>query len=347
MRISLKKLAESLGATLHSPSGGAVESIVEGVGPIDSASSEQVTFLTNLDYLKFVSSTKAAAIIVKNVLADCRVPQLVHPNPYWAFAKTAQMFTTPRIENGKIDPNAFVSPTAKIGKNVTIYPMVYISDGVVVGDFSVLFPGVYIGRGVKIGQNSIIRANVVIEDGCIVGDRVLIHGNTTIGADGFGFAKGEDGHAKIPQVGIVRIENDVEIGAGCTVDRAALGETVLGFDTKLDSSVHVGHGAKIGQHGILCSGTAIGGSAKIGKWVVLAGGAKVSNNVELADRVTIGALSGVTKSLLDSGEYTGFPAVPANQWRREVAGVRRLKSLEERLRNLEKTLAEMSGRPTS
>lgn len=340
MKISLKQLANQLGATVHLPHGSSDDVIIEGVAPIDKAPANSVTFLTNPDYLKFASSTKAAAIIVGAALQDCQRPQIVHKNPYWAFAMTAQIFAGTRLESGQIDPQAYVSPRAKIGKGVTIYPMTYVSDGVVVGDRAVLFPGVYLGRDVTVGIDTILRANVVVEDGCIIGDRVLIHGNTTVGADGFGFAKGEDGHAKIPQVGIVRVENDVEIGAGCTIDRAAMGETIIGQDTKLDSSVHVGHGAKIGPHGILCSGAAIGGSAKIGKWAVLAGATSVSNNVELGDHVTIGALSGVTKNLREAGEYMGFPAVPANQWRREVAAVRRLKSLEERIRNLEKILGK-------
>ncbi|MEI6834432.1 MAG: UDP-3-O-(3-hydroxymyristoyl)glucosamine N-acyltransferase [bacterium] len=340
MKISLKQLVSRLGASLHVPPGSSENVELGGVGPIDKALPTDVSFLTNPDYLRFASTTKAAAVIVGKVLPDCPRPQIVHKNPYWAFAMTAQAVVATRMESGQIDPEAFVSPQAKIGRGVTIYPLTYVSEGAVVGDRSVLFPGVYLGRDVRLGADSVLRANVVVEDGCVIGDRVLIHGNTTIGADGFGFAKGDDGHAKIPQVGIVRIENDVEIGAGCTVDRAAMGETLIGQDTKLDSSVHVGHGAKIGPHGILCSGAAIGGSAKIGKWSVLAGATSVSNNVELGDHITIGALSGVTKSLREAGEYMGFPAVPANQWRREVAGVRRLKNLEERIRNLEKTMGK-------
>ena len=340
MKISLKQLVSRLGASLHVPHGSSENVELGGVGPIDKALPTDVSFLTNPDYLRFASTTKAAAVIVGKVLPDCPRPQIVHKNPYWAFAMTAQAFVATRTESGQIDPEAFVSPQAKIGHGVTIYPLAYVSEGAVVGDRSVLFPGVYLGRDVRLGADSVLRANVVVEDGCVIGDRVLIHGNTTIGADGFGFAKGDDGHAKIPQVGIVRIENDVEIGAGCTVDRAAMGETLIGQDTKLDSSVHVGHGAKIGPHGILCSGAAIGGSAKIGKWAVLAGATSVSNNVELGDHITIGALSGVTKSLREAGEYMGFPAVPANQWRREIAGVRRLKNLEERIRNLEKTIGK-------
>lgn len=340
MRISLQELASKIGAQLHLPNGCSADAIVEGVAPIDRASSGDLTFIANPDYAKFAAETKAAVVIVGAVMERCPRPQLVHKNPYWAFAIAFQMFVPPRNESGSIDERAFVSPTAKIGSGVTIYPFAHISEGVVIGDNSVVFPGVHLGRGVTVGQQTIIRANVVVEDGCIIGDRVLIHGNTTIGADGFGFAPGETGNAKIPQVGIVRVEDDSEIGAGCTVDRAAFGETVIGRGTKLDSSVHVGHGAKIGAHGILCAGAGVGGSAKLGERVVLAGSTSVSNNVSIADNTKIGALAGVTKSLRESGEYMGFPAVPASQWRREVAAVRRLKSLEERLSNLEKTLGK-------
>jgi UDP-3-O-[3-hydroxymyristoyl] glucosamine N-acyltransferase len=338
MKMTLKELARKLDATLHMPEDSSSEVEVHGVASIDKASTADVTFLTNPEYEKFAATTGAAAIITGRVIEQCPKVQLIHQNPYWAFAMVAQWFTEKRLESCSIDPHAFVSKTAQIGKNTTIYPTVYVSEEAEIGDEVVLFPGVFIGRKVKIGSHTILRSNVVIEDQCIIGDRVLIHGNTTVGADGFGFAKNHSGHAKIPQVGIVRIEDDVEIGSGCTIDRAALGETVIGEGSKLDSSVHVGHGAKIGPHGILCSGAAVGGSAKIGSWVVLAGATSVSNNIEMADHVTIGALSGVTKSLREPGEYMGFPAVPANQWRREVAAVRRLKSLEERIRNIEELL---------
>ncbi len=338
MKISLQDLASRIGAQLHLPKGCHADSFVESVAPIDRASSVDLTFLVNADYAKFAAETKAAAVIVGSFMDSCSRPQLVHKNPYWAFAMAFQMFVMPRKESGLIDALAFVSPSAKIGSGVTIYPFAHVSEGAVIGDNCVLFPSVHIGRNVHIGSQSVLRANVVVEDACMIGERVLIHGNTTIGADGFGFAPGESGNAKIPQVGIVRIEDDVEIGAGCTVDRAAFGETVIGRGTKLDSSVHVGHGAKIGAHGILCAGAGVGGSAKLGERVVLAGSTSVSNNVSIADNTKIGALAGVTKSLRESGEYMGFPAVPANQWRREVAAVRRLKSLEERISNLEKTL---------
>ena len=338
--MTLNDLAKKLGGTVHRPDGKTDEVMIAGIAPIDKASPRDITFLINPEYMKFAQTTTAAAVIVGKVIAECPRPQLVHDNPYWAFATTFQMFAPVRGESGTVDPRAIVAPDAKLAPNVTIYAGAYVSEGCSIGRNSVIFPGVFLGRGVAIGENTIIRANVVIEDGCRVGNRVLIHANTTIGADGFGFAPGTDSIAKIPQVGIVRVEDDVEIGAGSTVDRAAMGETFIGKGCKLDSSIHVAHNVRLGDHSMMCGGAFVAGSAKIGKWCVLAGSTSISNHVELGDRVTIGALAGVTKSLMEPGEYMGFPAVPAGQWRREVAAVRRLKSLDERVRNLEEKLGK-------
>lgn len=340
LKLTIDALAAQLGATVHRPAGCDANEI-SGIAPVDKAGAGDVTFLINPEYMRFAPSTQAAAVIVGRVIEDCPRPQIVHKNPYWAFATTFQMFVAPRTESGVVDPGAWVHGSVNMGQNVTIYPGVYVSEGCVIGDRVTLFPGVYLGRGVKIGASSILRANVVVEDGCLIGERVLIHGNTTIGADGFGFAPGENNIAKIPQVGIVRIEDDVEIGAGTTIDRAAMGETVIGRDCKLDSSVHVAHNARLGEHTMMCGGAFVAGSAKVGNWVILAGSTSINNHVEIADHVTVGALAGVTKSLKEPGEYMGFPAVPASQWRREVAGVRRLKSLEERLRHLEEKLGNL------
>jgi UDP-3-O-[3-hydroxymyristoyl] glucosamine N-acyltransferase len=250
------------------------------------------------------------------------------------------MFAPRRDETRKVDSRAFVAADAKVGHNVTIYAGAYVSEGCVIGDNAVLYPGVYLGRGVVVGDDSELRANVVIEDGCRIGHRVLIHANTSIGADGFGFAPGRHEIAKIPQVGIVRIDDDVEIGAGSTIDRAAMGETLIGKGCKLDSSVHVAHNVKLGDHTMVCGGSFVAGSAKIGRWCILAGCSSVNNHVEIADRVVVGALAGVTKSLKEPGEYMGFPAMPAGEWRREIASVRRIRGIEERLRKLEQQLGK-------
>ena len=342
MTLTISSLAAALGGTVHLPSSDlTADAPVSGIAAVDKATAAQVTFLINPEYMKFAATTAAAAVITAKIVADCLRPQIIHKNPYWAFAKTSQMFVEPRKETGAISPQAFVSPAARIGRNVTIYPFAYVSEDVEIGDGVVVFPGSFLGRGVRVGKDSIIRANAVIEDGCIIGERALVHANATIGSDGFGFAPGDHDIAKIPQVGIVRIHDDVEIGASSTVDRAAMGETVIGRGTKLDSGAHVAHNVRIGENTLFCGHAAAAGSAKIGNWVTLGGRVSINNHVEIGDRVTIGALAGVTKSIKEPGEYIGFPAVPVSEWRREIAAVRRLKQLTERVRKLEELLSKM------
>jgi UDP-3-O-[3-hydroxymyristoyl] glucosamine N-acyltransferase len=338
--LTLKELADELGGSLHGVSDSAASQIsIEGISAVDRAKSSDVTFLIKPEYMKFASSTAAAAVIAGKPLDDCPRPQIIHKNPYWAFAKTAQKFSPKRHENQTVSELAYVSKTAKLGKGVTVYPFAFISDGCDVGDYSVIYPGAFLGVNTKIGSHVVIRASVTIEDHTVIGHRVLIHGNTVIGADGFGFAPGETDIAKIPQVGIVRIGDDVEIGGGSTIDRAAMGETYIRSGCKLDSSVHVAHNADIGDHTMMCGGAFVAGSAKIGKWNILAGSSNVNNHVVLGDRVVIGAMAGVTKSLNEPGEYMGFPAVPAAEWRRQIASIRRLEALTERVAKLEEALA--------
>lgn len=347
--MTLTQLADKLGGTVHYPAGylpadksqtNTIE--IHGIAAVDRAGPGDVTFLINPEYMKFAATTTAAAVIVSKVIPDCPRPQIIHSNPYWAFAKTSQEFAPKREETGTISSLAFIDPTAQIGRNVTVYPMAYVSAKVIVKDHAVLFPGVYLGERAEIGEATVLRSNVVVEDGCVIGNRVLIHANTVIGADGFGFAPGTDDIAKIPQVGIVRVLDDVEIGAGSTIDRAAMGETVIGHGCKLDSSVHVAHNVRMGDHTMMCGGALIAGSAKIGKWNILAGSSNINNHVVLSDRVTIGALAGVTKSINEPGEYMGFPAMPAGEWRRQIASMRRMKELSDRVRKLEQLLEKSS-----
>lgn len=334
--LTIKALAEILGGVLEGA--GSEHTEIRAIAAIDKAGAHEASFIVNPEYAKFAPSTKAGVVIVGRKMDDCPRPQIVHKNPYWAFAKTSQMFASVREELKVISDQAFVAKSVKIGKNVTIYPFVYVSDGCELSDDVVLFPGVYLGREVKIGKGTILRASVSVEDRCVVGERVLIHANTAIGADGFGFAPGDEGIAKIPQVGIVRIGDDVEIGGGSTIDRAAMGETVIGKGVKIDSSVHVAHNVQVGSDTMLCGGVFIAGSAKIGSRSILAGCASVAPHVSIGDGVTIGGLGGVTKSIKEPGEYMGFPAIPAGEWRRQIASMRRLKHLEERLRRLEAQL---------
>jgi UDP-3-O-[3-hydroxymyristoyl] glucosamine N-acyltransferase len=237
---------------------------------------------------------------------------------------------------------AYVAPDAVVDPTATVLPFAAVMSGAKIGARSVLYPGVYVGRGASVGNDTELRAHVVVEAFVEVGDRVLVHGGTVLGADGFGFAPGPKGLEKIPQTGRVIIGHDVEVGALCTVDRGALEDTVVGSGTKLDSHVHVGHGVTIGQHSILCAFVGIAGSAHIGSGVVLGGHVGVSNKVRIADGIQVGAMAGVTKDLAEKGTYMGFPAGPAGEWRRQIAGARRMPEriaeLEKKIRELEKAL---------
>jgi UDP-3-O-[3-hydroxymyristoyl] glucosamine N-acyltransferase len=320
---------------------GAVD--IQSVAPIESAGPRDVTFLVGGEFVRFAATTKAAAVITAKPLADCPAPQLIHKNPYWAFAKTAQLFFKEDHGAVGVSPLAFVAPDAVVGERATIHPFAYVGPRARLGAGVVLYPGVYVGPGAVIGDESVLKANVVVEHGVVIGRRALVHGGTVLGADGFGFAPGEDGMAKIPQVGSVAIGDDVEIGAAVTIDRGALSDTRIGLGSKLDSHVHVGHGTVVGKHCMLCGMSATAGSVVLGDRVILAGHAGVSNRIEIGNDVQVGAMTGVTKDLPEKGTYLGFPAQPAGEWRRNVVMARRLPQLEERMKALEARLAELEG----
>jgi UDP-3-O-[3-hydroxymyristoyl] glucosamine N-acyltransferase len=341
LRISL--IAEMIGAELVAPEGGMVGDLsLEGVAPIDTACRGQLTFLTSPEYERFLDITNASAVIIKTARKDFRIPQLVHSNPYFAMAKAAQIFYRPTYSQTGISEKASVHPEAVLGAHVVIYPFAVIGKGAILGDRAVVYPNAYIGDFAQIGADTVIHANASVGERCRVGSRVIIHAGSVLGPDGFGFAPGNGELAKIPQVGIVVIEDDVEIGGLCSIDRATMGETRIGQGTKLDSHVHIAHNVKIGKNCLLCGASKIAGSTVLGDWCVLGGDASVVNNIRLGNGVRIGGKGGVTKSLDEPGDYMGFPAVPAAQWRREVVRLRRLEQMEKRLRELENAFKEFS-----
>ena len=337
----LNDIAEKIGASIHWPGGKAIQVTIDSIAPVQTAAKGQLTFVANAEYTRFVPVTAAAAIILKEARSDCTVPQLIAKNPYVAFARAAQLFAPARIESGVISSAAYVAPSVNCGRSVTIYPHCYVADGVVLGDRVALYPGVYVGPDVVIGDDSVVFPNAVIMERCRIGQRVIIHAGTVIGADGFGFAPGEGTIHKIPQVGIVVIEDDVELGAACTVDRAALGETRIKRGTKLDSKVHIGHNAVIGEHCLFAAHTAVAGSARVGDWVMAGGHSGIAGHLEVGDRVQIGAMTGVIKDAIANETYLGFPAIPASEWRRQQVHLRRLAGYEKRIKELEARLEKV------
>lgn len=296
------------------------DSPVTGIAPLARAGKGELSFLTSGAYEKFLPESGASAIIVgpAHAKSPARGVLLVHKNPYWAFAVAASRLVQSPSPAEKISSRAHIDPSATIGKDVLIYP------------------GAYIGPGAVIGDGTEIRANVVIEHGCKVGRNCIIHAGAVIGADGFGFAPGPGGIAKVPQIGNVVIEDDVEIGAGSTVDRAAFDSTVIKKGAKLDSHVHVGHNCVVGESAMICGMSAMAGSSSLGKGAILAGHSGVPNQVEVGPGVVVAAFSVMTKSNLPPGQYAGVPAVPMADWRKQQVLLKKLPEMEKRLREVEK-----------
>ncbi len=315
---------------------------ISGVAAIDHAREGELTFIYRDEYEKFASSTRASCLIANKNIPDVKNSfVLTHPNPYWAFAKAASLFSKAAHRFHGISPKAFIHPSAKLGEDITVGAFAYIDADVSLGNNSVIFPNVFIGHNSEIGCNVEIRANTTIEYATKIGDRVIIHANCSIGSDGFGFAPSgnkEIAPQKIPQTGIVRIESDVEVGSSCTIDRAALGETLIRRGTKLDSNIHIAHNVEIGEHCMFAAMTGIAGSTKIGDRVLIGGHAGINGHIEIGNDITIGAKAGVTKSLLEKGMYMGFPAIPASEWRRQMVYQRKISVLEEKIKALEEKI---------
>lgn len=316
---------------------------ITGFNSLAQARAGELSFLNDAKYAEQLQSTQASAVVVaRPTESQTNFVQLVAKDPYYGFARAASWLESQSrpAHRGGISPQASISPSAEIDPLATIGPFCTIEDHVKIGKRTVLHAGVYVGRGTTVGDDCDLRAHVVLEHGTRCGNRVIIHAGTVIGADGFGFAPSAEGIAKLPQIGTVVIHDDVEIGAGTTIDRAAFGETIIGRGTKIDSAVHLGHNVQVGEHTMICGAASIAGSVKIGSHVVIAGQVGIGNGIEIGNGIVIAAKAGVTKNLKTPGQYGGFPAVPVKEWRRQTAYLSRLEELHDRVRKLESSKSE-------
>ena len=257
-------------------------------------------------------------------------------NPNLAFAHISKLFWPPPVHPPGVDPRAFVDPQSFVDPRATVMGNVTVARGAQIFAGAVLFPGVYVGENSRIGQNTLLYPNVVVRENCVVGDRVIIHANSVIGADGFGFAFDSSAaeHVKVPQVGRVRIEDDVEIGACTCIDRATLGETVIGRGTKIDNLVQIAHNVQVGALSLLCSQVGVSGSTTLGTGVVLAGQVGVAGHLQIGDGVKVGAQSGIAQDVPAGAMVSGSPAIPHLQWLKNAAVYRKLAELVKEVRQL-------------
>jgi UDP-3-O-[3-hydroxymyristoyl] glucosamine N-acyltransferase len=318
--VSLGEIVDAVGGEFA----GSRDALIESVAPLASASERQLAFLSNRKYAAELAASKAGAILVPKKLEGNDPRWIRVDDPYFAFAKIMTRWFSDRPKPTGISPKAIVADSARLGKNVTLGHFAIIGEGVVIGNNVTIFQGVSIEAGSKIGDDCVIYPNVVIYDGTRVGDRCIVHSGVVIGSDGYGFATHAGKHHKIPQIGIVRIEDDVEIGAGTTIDRAALGETVIGEGTKIDNLVQIGHNVKIGKHCLLVSQVGIAGSTELGDYVAVAGQSGFSGHLKIGNRVQVAAKSAVLADVPDDTKVMGSPAVPFTEFARRHAALKKL-----------------------
>ena len=337
MKATLGKLAQLVGGEVEGDP--ALE--ITGISSLEEANEGEITFLAEMKFLPRLEKSRASAAIVPQTLANVSKPVIRTANPYLAYARVQTFFTERPYSPRGIDPRACLGQGVKIGRDVSIHPFVYVGERSCLGDRVVLHPGVFLGESVEVGEGSILYPNVVIMDRCRVGKRVIIHGGTVIGSDGFGFAREGHRYVKIPQVGIVQIDDDVEIGANCAIDRAAMGKTWIKRGVKTDNLVQIGHNVIIGEDAIIVAQVGVAGSTEVGNRVALGGQAGVIGHIRIGDGAMVGAQAGVAQDVDPGQIVSGSPAFPHKEWLRAQAAFPKLPEMKRLLTFLEKKVAAL------
>ncbi|HTS58019.1 MAG TPA: UDP-3-O-(3-hydroxymyristoyl)glucosamine N-acyltransferase [Terriglobales bacterium] len=326
----LREIASALGARLEN---GSPDTIVTGVAGIEKAGPGQLTFLANPKYAAAAKKTQAAAIIVSEDFPAISTAMLRTRDPYWAFARSIELFyEAPRYPPG-VHPTAVIHSSAKIGVNSHIGPYVVIDEGVEIGKQAVLLAHVVIYRAAKIGDNFFAHAHAVVREHCRLGDHVILQNGAVIGSDGFGFAKDNGGHwRKILQSGPAVLEDDVEVQANACVDRASVGETHVARGTKIDNLVQVGHGSSVGQDTLLCAQVGLAGSTAVGNRVILAGQVGVAGHCRIGDGALATAQTGIPSDVPAGQIVSGYPAIENKRWLKCAAIFARLPEIAKAIR---------------
>lgn len=312
-----------------------------GVNTLSEASPAELSFLANPKYAAQLATTRAGAVIVGSEHATPDRPCLISANPYFDFARCVQLFARPQGAFSGVSSLAFVHADAHIDAEASVAPFAFIGPRTVIGPRVRVFSGAYIGEDCRIGEDTTIYPNCSLMAGTQVGRRVILHAGTVLGSDGFGFAQGAEAMAKFPQIGRTIIEDDVEIGANTTIDRAALGETRIGQGTKIDNLVQLGHNVRVGRNCILVAQVGIAGSTTLGDGVILAGQVGVAGHIHLGDGCRIGAKSGVGQDVSPRQDMSGIPVMPHGSFLRASAIMPKLPEMKRRLARLEKDLAAL------
>lgn len=323
---------------------------VNGLVKIEEGSEGKLSFLANTKYEEYIYSTKSSICIVNNTFEPSKklpssLTLIKVENAYACFAQLLSFYDELRKKEPKIEQPSFISESAIIGNGVYIGAFAYIGENAVIGDHVQIFPNVYIGDNVKIGTNTVVNPGVSIYMDCIVGDSCIIHAGTVIGSDGFGFAPDENGvFKKVPQIGNVIIEDSVEIGSNCSIDRATMGSTILRKGVKLDNLVQIAHNVELGQNTALAAQVGVAGSTKLGKNVLVGGQAGISGHISIADGTMIAPQSGVANVVKNPSKLMGSPAIPINDYKKSFVGFKNLPYVLTKLKEIEKQIKELTSK---
>jgi len=336
MASTLGEIAEQINANLH----GDPECLIKGLNTLQAAGKGELSFLSNRRYSRFLKTTNASAVILSTGdLESCPVNALVMEDPYLGYARAATYLYPAGQPSPVISQNAVINPETEIDETVSVGPNAVIGSNVSIGSHSCIGPGCVIGDNVSIGDNSFLYANVTLVDGVTVGSRVILHPGVVVGSDGFGLARDKEKWVKIPQIGSVRIGDDVEIGANSTIDRGALDDTVIEDGVKIDNQVQIGHNVRIGAHTAIAGCVGIAGSAIIGRRCMIGGAAGIGGHLEIVDDVIITGMATVANSIRKPGIYSsGIPVTDTRRWKRNVARFKRIDDIARRLKNIEKKI---------
>ncbi len=342
MEFTARQIAEMIDGRVEGNENAAVNSFAK----IEEGREGAISFLSNPKYTHYLYDTRSSIVLVNE---DLELEQPVSAtlirvkNAYEAVARLLQLYDSMKPRKTGIDPLASVSPSATIGKDVYIGAFACIGDGVVIGDGCQVYPHVVIGDGVKLGESCLLYPHVTIYQGCRLGSHVTIHAGSVIGADGFGFAPNTEGYNKIPQIGIVVIEDNVEIGANTCVDRSTMGQTVIHKGVKLDNLIQVAHNCEIGENTVMSAQVGMAGSTKIGAWCMVGGQAGFAGHIHVADKTFVGAQCGVMSDTKGNGEeLIGSPAMNPREFFKAVAYWKRMGDMSKELRELKKKVEELT-----
>ncbi len=344
MEFTAKQIAQFIQGKVEGDENASVHSFAK----IEEGKPGAISFLSNPKYTHYLYDTESSIVLINDdvVLEQPVKATLIRvKNAYECVARLLQMYAAAQPKKSGIDSLAFISPNAKIGENCYIGAFTYIGDGVEIGDGSQIYPHVYVGDGVTIGHDALLYANVTIYHGCRLGNHVTIHSGSVIGADGFGFAPTENGYDKIPQIGIVTIEDNVEIGANTCVDRSTMGSTTIHQGVKLDNLIQVAHNVEIGQNTVMASQCGIAGSTKVGEWCMFGGQVGMAGHISIASHTNVGAQAGIVGSVKKEGEtIIGSPAWDAKQFMKSATIFRRLPEMYQQINDLKKEVESLKNK---